>query len=106
MTHRVRRTRLRTANIAFALAVAAAGCDRREGAPLPALGPAAETTTASSPMDQDKVLNIYNWSDYIDPSVAPAFEKEYGFKVNYDVFDSNNVLETKLLTRCRDRAAQ
>lgn len=43
------------------------------------------------------VLNVYNWSDYIDPSVVPAFEKEYGIKVNYDVFDSNEVLETKLL---------
>ncbi|HWG75291.1 MAG TPA: polyamine ABC transporter substrate-binding protein [Steroidobacteraceae bacterium] len=47
--------------------------------------------------DAEKVLNVYNWSDYIDPSVVPAFEKEYGIKVNYDVFDSNEVLETKLL---------
>jgi putrescine transport system substrate-binding protein len=46
---------------------------------------------------EQKVLNIYNWTDYIDPSVVPAFEKEYGIKVNYDVFDSNEVLETKLL---------
>lgn len=45
-----------------------------------------------------KVVNVYNWSDYIDPAVIPAFEKEYGIKVNYDVFDSNEVLETKLLT--------
>lgn len=44
-----------------------------------------------------KVLNVYNWSDYIAPSVIPAFEKEYGIQVNYDVFDSNEVLETKLL---------
>jgi putrescine transport system substrate-binding protein len=48
-------------------------------------------------MDAEKVLNVYNWSDYIDPTVVPAFEKEYGIKVNYDVFDSNEVLETKLL---------
>ncbi len=47
--------------------------------------------------DREKVLNVYNWSDYIDPTVVPAFEKEYGIKVNYDVFDSNEVLETKLL---------
>jgi putrescine transport system substrate-binding protein len=51
--------------------------------------------TAGSP---DKVLNIYNWADYMDSSVIPAFEKEYGIKVNYDVFNSNEVLETKLLT--------
>jgi putrescine transport system substrate-binding protein len=49
-------------------------------------------------MDADKVLNVYNWSDYIDPSVLADFQKEYGIKINYDVFDSNEVLETKLLT--------
>ena len=48
--------------------------------------------------DHEAVLNIYNWSDYLDPSVVPDFEKEYGIHVNYDVFDSNEVLETKLLS--------
>jgi putrescine transport system substrate-binding protein len=48
--------------------------------------------------DAEKILNVYNWSDYIDPSVVPAFEKEFGIKVNYDVFDSNEVVETKLLS--------
>ena len=46
----------------------------------------------------DKVVNVYNWSDYIDPQVVQDFEKQYGIKVNYDVFDKNEVLETKLLT--------
>ncbi|MBB3770111.1 putrescine transport system substrate-binding protein [Angulomicrobium tetraedrale] len=46
---------------------------------------------------QDKVVNVYNWSDYIDESVLEAFTKETGIKVRYDVFDSNEVLETKLL---------
>ncbi|HEY1589078.1 MAG TPA: polyamine ABC transporter substrate-binding protein [Rhodanobacter sp.] len=50
------------------------------------------------PMDAQRVLNVYNWSDYIDPTVVPGFEKEYGIKVNYDVFDSNEVVETKLLS--------
>jgi putrescine transport system substrate-binding protein len=53
-----------------------------------ALGPAAA---------QDKVVNVYNWSDYIDESILEDFEKETGIKVVYDVFDSNEVLETKLL---------
>ena len=44
------------------------------------------------------VVNVYNWSDYIDPQVLKDFEKQYGIKVNYDVFDKNEVLETKLLT--------
>ena len=43
-------------------------------------------------------MNVYNWTDYIDPTkLIPAFEKETGIKVNYDVFDANVVLETKLL---------
>jgi putrescine transport system substrate-binding protein len=46
----------------------------------------------------ERVLNVYNWSDYIQPAVIADFEKEYGIRVNYDVFDSNEILETKLLT--------
>jgi putrescine transport system substrate-binding protein len=46
----------------------------------------------------ENVLNVDNWSDYIQPSVITDFEKEYGIHVNYDVFDSNEILETKLLT--------
>ena len=46
---------------------------------------------------QDKVVNVYNWSDYIDESILIDFEAETGIKVVYDVFDSNDILETKLL---------
>jgi len=46
---------------------------------------------------QDKVVNVYNWSDYIDESILEDFQKETGIKIVYDVFDSNEVLETKLL---------
>jgi len=46
---------------------------------------------------QDKTLNIYNWSDYIAEGTVSGFEKETGIKVNYDVYDSNEVLEAKLL---------
>jgi putrescine transport system substrate-binding protein len=46
---------------------------------------------------QDKVVNVYNWSDYIDPQVLEEFTKETGIKVVYDTMDSNEVLETKLL---------
>jgi putrescine transport system substrate-binding protein len=47
--------------------------------------------------DEEKVLNVYNWSDYIAEDTIANFEKETGIKVNYDVFDSNEVLESKLL---------
>lgn len=46
---------------------------------------------------EDKVVNVYNWSDYIDKSVLDDFTKETGIKVVYDVYDSNETLEAKLL---------
>jgi putrescine transport system substrate-binding protein len=50
------------------------------------------------PAVEEKVLNVLNWSDYIAPDTIAKFEQETGIKVNYDLFDSNEVLETKLLT--------
>ena len=44
-----------------------------------------------------EVLNIYNWSDYIGEETVANFEKEFGVKVNYDVYDSNQLVEAKLL---------
>ncbi len=52
---------------------------------------------AFSAFAQDKVVNVYNWSDYIDDSILADFTKETGIKVVYDVYDSNEILETKLL---------
>jgi putrescine transport system substrate-binding protein len=46
--------------------------------------------------DEDKVVNVYNWSDYIDEGVLTDFETETGVHVNYEVMDSNALLETKL----------
>lgn len=46
---------------------------------------------------QERVVNVYNWSDYVDQSILADFTKETGIKVVYDVFDSNEMLETKLL---------
>lgn len=46
---------------------------------------------------QDRVVNVYNWSDYIYSSIIEDFTKETGIKVTYDTFDSNELLETKLL---------
>lgn len=44
----------------------------------------------------EKTLNVYNWSDYIDPYAVAKFEQESGIKVRYDVFDSLETLEGKL----------
>jgi len=45
----------------------------------------------------EKVLNVYNWTDYIAPDTISNFEKEFGVRVNYDVYDSTEVVEAKLL---------
>ncbi|WP_204247765.1 polyamine ABC transporter substrate-binding protein [Kiloniella litopenaei] len=51
----------------------------------------------STQASAEEVVNVFNWSDYIDEEILAEFEAETGIKVVYDVFDSNEVLETKLL---------
>jgi putrescine transport system substrate-binding protein len=46
---------------------------------------------------QERVLNIYNWTDYIDPAALVRFQKQTGITIHYDVFDSLETLEAKLL---------
>jgi len=48
-------------------------------------------------MAQEKVVNFYNWSNYMAPGVLEDFTKETGIKVVYDTFDANETLETRLL---------
>lgn len=78
------------------VAALVASCGKKPAEP--AAPAATEAAKPALDTDEEKVLNVYNWSDYIDPTVIPDFEKETGIKVNYDVFDSNEVLETKLLS--------
>ncbi len=47
--------------------------------------------------EEEKVLNIYNWSDYIAPDTIANFEKETGIKVRYDNFDNNEIVHAKLV---------
>ncbi|MEM9732363.1 MAG: polyamine ABC transporter substrate-binding protein [Pseudomonadota bacterium] len=61
------------------------------------LATAALTALTANAMAQERVVNVYNWSDYIDEEILKDFTKETGIKVVYDVFDSNEILETKLL---------
>jgi len=81
------------ATLLVAVAVVVAGCGRKPAEPA-----ADAATGAAGAAAEDKVLNVNNWSDYIDPAVIEDFQKETGIQVRYDVFDSNEVLETKLLT--------
>jgi len=52
----------------------------------------------ASAQAQARTLKVYNWSDYIAPDTIAEFEKETGIKVVYDVFDSNETLDSKLAT--------
>jgi putrescine transport system substrate-binding protein len=54
-------------------------------------------TPAVQAQEEEKVLNIYNWSDYIAEDTIRNFEKETGIKVRYDNFDSNEFLHAKLV---------
>lgn len=78
---------VRPALTVLASAILLAACSK------PAEAPKASAAAA----EEEKVLNVYNWSDYIEASVIEGFTKETGIKVQYDVFDSNEMLETKLL---------
>jgi putrescine transport system substrate-binding protein len=46
---------------------------------------------------QERTVNVYNWSDYIDPKVLEDFTKQTGIRVVYDTYDNNEIVETKLL---------
>ncbi|MBB1161152.1 polyamine ABC transporter substrate-binding protein [Aquariibacter albus] len=67
---------------------------RLAGALLAAFGLLAAGPAAAQ---EEKVLNVLNWSDYIAPDTIANFEKETGIKVRYDNFDSNEVLHAKLV---------
>lgn len=65
---------------------------------LTACGGGAEGTRESAPAREENVLHVYNWADYIGETTIADFEAKTGIKVTYDTYDSNEVLETKLLT--------
>jgi len=56
------------------------------------------TMVGSTTLAQNKVVNVYNWAEYTAPDTLPGFERETGIKVRYDVYDSNDTLQAKLLT--------
>ncbi|WP_341760579.1 polyamine ABC transporter substrate-binding protein [Candidatus Endowatersipora endosymbiont of Watersipora subatra] len=58
---------------------------------------AAALVVVNFSFSEQRLVNVYNWSDYIDETILSDFTKETGIKVVYDVFDSNEILETKLL---------
>src|SRR5262249_37217649 len=84
---------------ALCLGVVLAGCGG--GAKPPAQeGGGSPSPTRAGGMEgpEETGLNAYNRSEYVQPSVLKDFSRKTGIKLNYDVFDSNDVLQTKLLT--------
>ena len=75
-----------------ALAVLA-GCSRDDAA-----APAAPSEPPAASAPAARAVHVYNWADYIDPAVVADFERTTGIEVVLDVFDSQDMLETKLLT--------
>jgi putrescine transport system substrate-binding protein len=88
-------TRSLTALVSASCLFLLIACGKKEEAPPP---PAAAATPAAPVYDTDaeKVVNVYNWSDYIEPKVLEEFETETGVHINYEVMDNNALLETKL----------
>jgi putrescine transport system substrate-binding protein len=73
---------------------ALAGCGPRAPAPPSASDIGADNAGSR---DAERVLNVYNWSEFIEPQVVADFERAYGIKVHYDVYDTNEMMEVKLL---------
>jgi putrescine transport system substrate-binding protein len=73
-----------------------AACSQRTDEVHSDAGAIADNAAAQASGDE-KVVNVYNWVDYIDPALLEQFTAETGIKVNYDVYDSNEMLETKLM---------
>ncbi|HET6395339.1 MAG TPA: polyamine ABC transporter substrate-binding protein [Pseudoxanthomonas sp.] len=84
--------RLLTLCIAGTL-LAACGGGNQDAAP--AAG--ADAGAGAGAGGEEKVLNVYNYSDYIAEDTIPNFEQQTGIRVTYDVYDSDEILETKLL---------
>src|SRR3990172_9270692 len=84
----------------FALsALVLAACGKKEEPPVAVIAPApvASAPAALAVNSEEKLLNIYNWPDYIPEGMIAAFEKETGIKVNYDTFETNEALHAKLV---------
>ena len=83
----------------FGLGLAACGQKPETASPRVA-APAATMASSPAPVAanaEEKVLNIYNWPDYIAKDMVANFEKETGIKVNYQTFENNEALQAKLI---------
>jgi putrescine transport system substrate-binding protein len=64
----------------------------------PILATPSEQDLINAAKGTPKKLNIYNWADYINPEAITDFEAEFGIDVTYDIYDSSEIVDTKLMT--------
>jgi putrescine transport system substrate-binding protein len=76
--------------------IALTACGKKEAVPAAPAAPAAPVAAAPT-NSEEKILNIYNWADYISANMVADFEKETGIKVNYQTFENNEGLHAKLV---------
>jgi putrescine transport system substrate-binding protein len=96
--------KLLTLSLVTAAVFGLAACGQKEqpAAPAPAPSAAAPAPAPAAPPappvnTEEKVLNVYNWPDYIPKDMIANFEKESGIKVNYQTFENNEALNAKLV---------
>ena len=85
--------------------IALIGCGKKDDGTVqaPTLPATSLPASAASPAvlaaanAEEKVLNIYNWPDYIAKDMVTNFEKESGIRVNYQTFENNEALQAKLV---------
>ncbi len=71
-------------------------CGKKPETPVVASPVAAPVAAPAAPAEE-KILNVYNWPDYIAKDMVSGFEKETGIKVNYQTFENNESLQAKLV---------
>ena len=89
-----------TLTLAAALVATLVACGKKEEAPVvpaPIAAASAPAAVAPAANSEEKVLNVYNWPDYIAKDMIANFEKESGIKVNYQTFENNEALNAKLV---------
>jgi putrescine transport system substrate-binding protein len=90
-----------TLTLAAALVATLVACGKKEesvAVPAPVAAASAPTTApVPAANTEEKVLNVYNWPDYIAKDMIANFEKESGIKVNYQTFENNEALNAKLV---------
>lgn len=82
-------------HLAVALIVMLTACSARQ---TPSVTDGGAMSPTGARADAEKILNLASWGDYIAPDTVPNIERKTGIKVNYEIYDNNEVLEAKLMT--------